>query len=144
MVKKEAVKLPSGILSRAEESTSQSQQPKLSRSSSATSTNVPTFQQPPAPAAREYVLHIPDTQMKASQAIPPVQQSLMALRAQQQPRAQAGTSIQLHFTISPTKHFNPPPVASVTGEESAHNISGLSSILGSIQSVMYFPKMDTP
>ena len=48
----------------------QPQQQTLSRSSSATSTFVPqTFQQQPAPVAREYILTIPETQMPASQVI---------------------------------------------------------------------------
>ena len=58
----------------------------LSRSSSATSTYVPqTFQQPqqPAPAAGKYILHIPETQMSASQAIQTAQQSQVATKGQQ-------------------------------------------------------------
>ena len=39
---------------------------------------------------------------------------------------QAGPSRPLMFTLTPTKHFNPPSVASVSGKESQHNISGLS------------------
>ena len=36
----------------------------------------------------------------------------------------------------PMKHFNPPLVASATGEESQHNILGLSIFWGNQQSVM--------
>ena len=64
-----AEKILSGTQSRAKEKTHQPQQPTLSRSSSATSTYVPqTFQQPQqqAPAAREYILHIPETQIPVS------------------------------------------------------------------------------
>ena len=64
----------------------QAQQQTLPRSSSATLTFVPqTFQQPqqPAPAARECILTIPETQMPLSQVIQPAQQS-----QQQQSRGQ--------------------------------------------------------
>ena len=142
------MKLLSGIKSRVEERVHQSQQPTLSRSSTAISTYVPqTLQQPkqPAPAAKEYILHIPETQMPACQAIQPAQQSQVAQTEQQQPRGQQssylvvdkqqqGTSRQLHITISQRQHLNPPSVASVTGKESANNISGFSSIFGSTQS----------
>ena len=73
----EAGKLLSGIQSCVKQRSpqpQQSQQPTLSRSSSATSAFVPqTFQQSQqiAPAAREY---IPETQMPASQVIQPAQQ----------------------------------------------------------------------
>ena len=71
----EVVKLLSCIQSRAEEHGRQPQQPQqqtFSRSSSGTSIFVPqTFQQAqhPAPAAGEYILTIPETQMPASQII---------------------------------------------------------------------------
>ena len=55
-----------------------------------------------------------------------------------------GNSSQLHFTISPAKAFNPPSVTTVTGRESTHNISGLSSLFGNILSVMSYQQMDTP
>ena len=115
-----------------------------------------TSQKPqhPAPAAREYVLYIPETQMPASHAIQLAQQSQVAFRGQQLrghllsyrfvDKQQPSTSRQLHFTISPAKHFNSLSVASVTGEESTNNISALSSIFGNIQSVMSYPQMDTP
>ena len=38
---------------------------------------------------------------------------------------QPGPPRQLHFTISMSKHYNPLPETSVTGKESAHNLSGL-------------------
>ena len=77
----EAVKLISGIQSRTDERSHQPHQPSLSWNSSATSTQVPqTFQQPqqPEPAARKYILTIPETQMPASQVIQPTQQSQVA------------------------------------------------------------------
>ena len=40
---------------------------------------------------------------------------------------QPDNSVQLHFSIKPTKTFNPPSVVSITGEEIPYNISGLSS-----------------
>ena len=66
----EAVELLSNIESRAKEQGHQPQQPQqwtLSRSSSTTLTFMPqAFQQPQQPAAREYILTIPETQMSAS------------------------------------------------------------------------------
>ena len=84
----EAVKLLSNIQSRAEECGRQVQQPQqqtFSRSSSTISTFVlHTFQQPqqPAPAAREYILTIPE--MHTSQVILPAQQSQVVTKGQQQ------------------------------------------------------------
>ena len=57
---------------------------------------------------------------------------------------QAGPSRPLTFTLTPTKHVNPPSVASATGEESQHNISGLSSFFENLQSVMSYQQIDTP
>ena len=82
-----------------------------------------TFQQPhkPAPAAREYILIIPDTQMPASQAIQTAQQSQMATKGQLVvDDQQAEPSRPLNFTLTPTKQFNPPSIASATGEECQH------------------------
>ena len=143
------------IQSKAEEHGHQLNQPQqqtLSHSSSAASTIVPhTFQQPqqPAPAARECILTIPETGMPSSQVIQPTQQSQVASKIQQQQfrgqptsfivvddQQQAGPSRPFMFTLTPTKHFNPPSVASATGEEGQHNISGLSSFFGNLQSVM--------
>ena len=42
------------------------------------------------------------------------------------------------------KHFNPPSVASATGKESQHNISGLSSFFGNLQSMMSYQQIKTP
>ena len=42
----------------------------------------------PAPAAGEYILTIPDTQIPASQVIQPTQQSQVATKGQQKPRGQ--------------------------------------------------------
>ena len=83
----EAMKLLSGIQSRADERSHQPKQPQqqtLSWSPSATSAFVPqTFQQPqqPAPAAREYILTIQETQMP--QVTQPAQQSQVATGGQQ-------------------------------------------------------------
>ena len=102
----EAIILLICIQNRAEERIHQPQQPQqqtLSSSSSATSIFVPqTFQQPlqPAPAAREYILIIPDTQMPASQVIQPAQQSQLATK---------GLPSQLLMTYN--QPFNPPSVA---------------------------------
>ena len=79
----EAVKLLSNIQCKADEQGHQPQQPQqqtLSQSLSKTSIFVPqTFQQlqQPAPAAKEYILTIPETQMPASHVIQPAQQSQM-------------------------------------------------------------------
>ena len=48
---------------------------------------------------------------------------------------QVGPSQLLTFALMPLKHFNP-PVASATGKESQHNISGLSTFFRNLQSVM--------
>ena len=116
-----------------------------------------TFQQPqqPTSAAREYISSIKETQMPASQVIQLTQQSQVATKGwQQQSRRQsisflviddqqAGPSRPVTFTLTPTKHFNPPSVASATGEESEHNKSGLSSFFGNLQSVMSYQQIDT-
>ena len=57
---------------------------------------------------------------------------------------QAGPSRQLTFTLTLTKHFNPSPVASATNEQGQHKISGLSSFLGNIPSVLSYQQIDTP
>ena len=113
-----------------------------------------TFQQPqqPAPAAKEYILTIPET----SQVIQPAQQSQVASKGQQQlsrgqptsfmvidDRQQTGPSRPLMFTLTLTRHFNPPSVASATDQESQHNISALSSFFGNLQSVMSYQQIDT-
>ena len=43
----------------------------------------------------------------------------------------AANSRPLTFTLTQTKHFNPPSVTLATGEESQHNIAGLSSFFAS-------------
>ena len=111
------------------------------------------FQQPqqPAPAAREYILTIPETQIPASQVIQPAQQSKVATKGQQQQSRGQQTSFIVvdnrqagPYPLIPMKHFNPPSVAYATGEESQHNISGLSSFFGNLQSVMSYQQIDTP
>ena len=92
--------------------------------------------------------------MPASQVIQPAQQSQVATKGQQQfsvqPTSvivvddqQPGPSRPLTFTMTPMKHFNPPSVASATGEESQHNISGLSSFLGIYSLLMSYQQIDT-
>ena len=46
--------------------------------------------------------------------------------------------------LTPTKYFNPPSVVSATSEDSPHNILGLSSFFGNLQSVMSNQHIDTP
>ena len=93
-----AAKLLSNIQSNAEECGRQPQQPQqqtLSRNSSATSTFVPqTFHKPqqPAPAAKKYILTIPQTQMPSSQVIQPTQQNQVATKGQQQQSRGQSTS----------------------------------------------------
>ena len=94
--------------------------------------------------------------MPSSQVIQPTQQSQVATKGQQQQsrgqptsflvidNQQAGPSRPLRFTLMPMKHFNLPSVASATGKESQHNISGLSSFFGNLQSVMSYQQIDTP
>ena len=96
-----------------------------------------TYQpQQPAASASEYILTIPETQMLANQVTQPVQQ---VGSRRQQPRGphtsylvvedqQPETSREPHITISFTKAFNL-SVALVTGEDTTHTISGLSSLL---------------
>ena len=78
-----------------------------------------------------------------------IQQSQVANKGQQPPRGQptsfivfdnqqAGPSRLVTFTLTSIKHFNPPSVASATGEESQHNISGLSGFFENLQSVMTY------
>ena len=90
-------------------------------------------------------IHLDYSRNPASQVIQPIQQSQMMSRGQQLkgPETsyvvvddqQPSTSRPLHH--QPTKSFNPPSVASFT-EESSHNISGLSSFYGNINSVMCY------
>ena len=102
----------------AEMNTMLSQQPQqqtLSRSSSATSTQLRAM----TPAAREYILTISETQMPASLVIQPTQQSQVATKAQRKPRRELtsfvvidvqlpGPSRTLTFTLTLMKHFNLP------------------------------------
>ena len=118
-----------------------------------------TYQQQPqqsAATAREYIFTITEPQMPESQDMHPAQQTQVVSRGQQQPRGpqnsylvvdeqQPRTSRQQRTVHqSPSRCFNQHSVASVKGEESSHNISGLSSLFGKIQSVMNYQQMDTP
>ena len=92
--------------------------------------------------------------MPVSQVIQPTQQSQVATKGQQQQSRgqltsfldvdgqQSGPSIPLTFTLTPTKDFNPPSIASFTGKESQHNISRLSSFFGNIPSVLCYQQID--
>ena len=94
--------------------------------------------------------------MPSSQVIQPAQQNQVpSKRQQQQSRGQltsflvihdqqAGSSKPLRFKLTSTKYFNPPSVASPTGEVSQHNISRLSSFFGNLQSVMSYQQISTP
>ena len=104
---------------------------------------------------------IPDTQHVSTQAVQPSQvaapqlptvivkfQPQRSSSASSQPAyfivvdyQQPGPSRQLMFALSPTKTFNPPSVAS---KDSQHNTSGLSSLFGSIPSILQLQQMDTP
>ena len=122
----EDVKLLSTIQSRAEEHGHQVQQQTLSWSSSATSTVVSqTFQQPqqPAPATREYILIIPETQMPASQVI-----------------QQTGASRPLTFTLKPMKHFKPPSGLCYRCRKSTQQIRTFKLLQ---KSVMSYLQIDT-
>ena len=80
----------------------------------------------------EYILTIPETQMLATQVIQTSQQSQVATKGQKQQsrghltsflvidNQQAGPSRPLTFTLTLTKQFNPPSVASARGKESQH------------------------
>ena len=126
------------------------------RSSSATSTFVSQiFQQlqQPATSARKYIFTIPDTQVLSSQVIQLTQQSQVASKGQQQQsrgqptsfvvvdNQQAGPSRPFTFTLTRMKHFSPPSVAS--GEESQHNISGVSSFFRNLHSLMCYKQIET-
>ena len=94
--------------------------------------------------------------MPSCQVIQPTQQSQVASKGQQQQsrgqqtsflvtdNQQAGPSRPFTFTLALMKHFKPPPVASATGEGSQHNISGLSSFFGILQSVMSYQQPFSP
>ena len=143
-----AIKLLSSIQSKAEKRSHQPQQPQqqiLSRSSSATSTFVPkTFQQlqQPAPAAREYILTIPETQITASQAIQPAQQSQVQPKDRSNPEViddflviddqQVGPLRPLAFTLTQKKHFNPPSVASAQANKVNTTYQDTGSFFGNL------------
>ena len=87
------------------------------------------------------MLTIPVTQMPESQVLQTAQQTQVVPRGQQPPRCsqtsylivneqQSRTLRQLHFTIRTSQSFSPLSEASVSGEESSHNILGLSSLFG--------------
>ena len=114
----------------------------LVSSFSATSTYVPqTFEQQPAPTGREYLFTIPEFQMTASHVIEPAQKRQVVARGQSNTEGSQlpswlflWPSRLLTFTLTQVKHFNPPSVASATRKDSSHNIFGLSSLWGNIES----------
>ena len=57
---------------------------------------------------------------------------------------QAGPSRPINFKLTSTKHCNPLSVASTTGKVNSHNISGLSSFFGDLQSLLSYQQIDTP
>ena len=92
--------------------------------------------------------------MPGSQIIQPAQQGQVTPREQQLPRGQPTSFIvvdnqqsrpsrPLTFTLTLMKHFNPPSIASSTGEESSHNISGCSIFFWNLQSVMSYCQITT-
>ena len=153
----ETVKLLSGIKYKAKEYTRE-----------VTKAQVTIFQLPEATqatAGREYILTIPDTQQVSTPAVQPtqmaaphqptviakVQQPQRSASASSQPASfiivddqQPGPSRQLMFALGPTKIFNTLSVASGQQEDSQHNTSGLSSLFGSIPSVLQYQQINTP
>ena len=79
--------------------------------------------------------------MPSRQVIQPTQQSQVATKREQQQfrwqstsflvidDQQVGPSRLTYIHIDPMKHFNPPTIASATGEESQHKLLGLSLLL---------------
>ena len=144
----EAAKLLSNIQSKAEEHGRQPQQPQtlsMLHFSSAAST---------ATAASSSSKGIHLNHPRDTSAFKPGRPTCSAEQQQSrgQPTAfivvddqqQTGPSRPLTFTLTLTMHFNPPSVASATGEEIQRNISGLSSFFGNLQSVMSYQQIDTP
>ena len=93
------------------------------------------------------------TQMAAPQqltVIAKVQQPQRSASASAQPASfivvddqQPGPSRQLMFAFSPTKTLDPPSIASGQQEDSQDNTSGLSSLFGSIPSILQYQQIDT-
>ena len=57
---------------------------------------------------------------------------------------QSGPSRQLILALSPTKTYNLPSVTSRQQEDSQHKTSGLSSVFGTIQSLLQYQEIDIP
>ena len=143
------VKLLSGIQYKAEESKRQV----------TTTLQVTTFQLPEA--ASQYWIHskistpaLQPTQMAAPQQptmIAKVQQPQRSASMSLQPASfivvddqQSGPSRKVMFALSPTKTFNVPCVTSRQQEVSQHNTFELSSLFGSIPSVLQYQQINTP
>ena len=130
-------------------------------------TQITTFQvqeATQATAGHEYILTIPDTQLVSPLAMQPTQTAapqLPKVIANVQPQRSASVSShptsyfivddqqnepsrQLMLALSPTKAFNPPLVSSGQYKHSQHNTSGLSSLFGSIPSILEYQQIDTP
>ena len=145
------MKLLSGILYKAEEGKRQ----------------VTTFQLPEATqvtAGHEYIT-IPDTHPVSAPVVQPtqiaapqpatviakVQQPQRSASASPQPASdlvvddqQPGTCRHLMFALSPTKTINLSSVTSRQQEDSQHNTSGLTSLVGSIPRVIHYQQICTP
>ena len=112
----------------------------------------------------EYILTIPDTQqistqtVQSSQVAAPQPPTVVVKLQLQRPSSassqlasfllvndqQPGCSRQLMFALSLKKTFNPPSVTSIKAEESQHSPSGLSSLFGSMPSVLQHQQNNTP
>ena len=154
--KNETVKLLSGIQHKAEECKRH-----VTTTQQVTKFQLPEATQPTAGGG--YILTIPDIQQVSTTAVQPTQttapqQPTVITKVQQPQRSasskpasfivvddqQPGPSRQLMFALSPTKTFNLPSVTSGQQEDSQHNMSGLSSLFGSIPSVLQYQQIDLP
>ena len=125
-----------------------------------TSQQVTTFQlseATQATAGREYILTIPETQAVSITVVQPSQiattQPATVIAKVQQPSRPSSASAQptsyvVVYDQQPGTSrqiiFNPPSVAASHQEESQHNTSELSSLLGAFPSVLQCQQIDTP
>ena len=125
-----------------------------------TSQEVTPYQFPEAShstAGREYILTTPETKPVSISIVQPQQtttgQPVTVIAKIQQPSRPSSASAQPTSYIvvydqqpgtSRQMIFNPPSVAPSQQEESHHNTSGLSSLLGAILSVLQYQQMGTP
>ena len=114
------IKVLSNIQSKAEECGRQPQQPRLKCNFNICATKISTATAVSSSCKGIHLNHPRDTDVfKQSRG-----QSTSFLVVDDK---QAGPSRPFTFTLTLMKHFNPPSVASATGEESQHKISGLPS-----------------